>query len=313
MHAVVISDGELVWMERPDPVVGDTEVLVAVRAAGVNAADLLQRAGLYPAPPGSPWDVPGMELAGQVVAVGREVSSVVSGDWVMAVVGGGAQATMAVVDETHVMTVPDGLSWPEAGGFPEAFSTAYDALFTQAGLQMGERVLISGAAGGVGTAAVQLAVLAGAQVTATVRNPLRRAAVADLGAAAVLAPGDEAQRRPFDVVLELVGGSSLDEGLKNCAPWARVVVVGVGAGHVVELDLLRLMKRRLRICGATLRTRSRQEKAEVARKVTAHALPALTAGHLSVPVCEVYPMDQAAVAYERFAAGNKLGKIVLTT
>ena len=143
MHAVVIRDGQLYWEERDDPVPGDTELLVAVRAAGFNAADLVQRAGFYPAPPGWPADIPGMEFAGEVVAVGRQVTLFAPGDRVMAVVGGGAQATLALVDESHALAVPDALPWPEAGGFPEVFSTAYDALFRQAGLPMGERVLVS--------------------------------------------------------------------------------------------------------------------------------------------------------------------------
>ncbi len=311
MHAVVISGHDLIWEERPDPVPGDTEVLVSVRASGVNAADLVQRAGRYPAPPGSPADVPGMELAGNVVAVGRQVTLTAPGDRVMAVVGGGAQATLAVVDESHLLAVPDAVPWPEAGGFPEAFSTAYDALFTQAGLQMGERVLISGAAGGVGTAGVQLAAAAGARVTATVRDPERRDAVAALGADAVLAPGEEGELRPYDVVLELVGAPGLADVLAHCAPWARVVVIGVGTGSILELDLMRLMTKRIRIGGSTLRTRSRREKAEVAAAVAAHALPALAAGRLHVPVCESFPLEEAASAYERFAAGNKFGKIVL--
>ena len=182
MHAVVIRESQLYWEERDDPVPGDTELLVAVRAAGLNAADLVQRAGFYPAPPGWPADIPGMEFAGEVVAVGRQVTLFSPGDRVMAVVGGGAQATLALVDETHALAVPADLPWTEAGGFPEVFTTAYDALFRQAELQMGERVLVSGAAGGVGTAGVQLAAQAGATVTATVRDPARRDAVAALGA-----------------------------------------------------------------------------------------------------------------------------------
>src|SRR5271165_3118626 len=192
VHAVVIRDSRLHWEERDDPAPGDTELLVAVRAAGLNSADLVQRAGFYPAPAGSPPDIPGMELAGEVVGVGRQVTAFAPGDRVMAVVGGGAQATRAVVDEAHALAVPDDLPWPEAGGFPEVFWTAYDALITQAGLRVGERVLVSGAAGGVGTAGVQLAAATGAVVVATVRDPARWAAVAALGADEVVAPGDEA-------------------------------------------------------------------------------------------------------------------------
>ena len=197
MHAVVIRDGQLYWEERDDPVPGDTELLVSVRAAGLNAADLVQRAGFYPAPPGWPADIPGMEFAGEVVAVGRQVTLFSPGDRVMAVVGGGAQATLALVDETHALAVPDGLPWTEAGGFPEVFTTAYDALFRQAELQMGERVLVSGGAGGVGTAGVQLAAQAGATVTATVRDPARHDAVAALGADARARAGRRGRaRRP---------------------------------------------------------------------------------------------------------------------
>ena len=230
VHAVVIRDNRLHWEERDDPAPGDTELLVAVRAAGLNSADLVQRAGFYPAPAGSPPDIPGMELAGEVVGVGRQVTLFAPGDRVMALVGGGAQATLAVVDETHALAAPGSLPWPEAGGFPEVFTTAFDALFTQAGLQMGERVLVSGAAGGVGTAAVQLAAAAGATVTASVRDPDRWEAVAALGAATVIAPGSEGEHGPYDVLLELVGAPSLSAVLPHLATWARVVVIGVGGG-----------------------------------------------------------------------------------
>jgi NADPH2:quinone reductase len=313
VHAVVIRDNRLHWEERDDPRPGDTELLVAVRAAGLNSADLVQRAGFYPAPPGSPPDIPGMELAGEVVGVGRQVTLFAPGDRVMAVVGGGAQATLAVVDETHALPVPDSLPWPEAGGFPEVFSTAFDALFTQAGLQIGERVLVSGAAGGVGTAGVQLAAAAGATVTASVRDPDRWDAVAALGAAAVIAPGTEGRHGPYDVLLELVGAPNLSAVLPHLATWARVVVVGVGAGGQMELDLMHLMVQRLRIGASTLRSRSRREKANVAAGVAAHVLPLLAAERITVPVCDTFPLADAEAAYERFAQGAKLGKVVLVT
>ena len=311
MHAVVIRDGRLHWEERDDPVPGDTELLVSVKAAGLNSADLVQRAGFYPAPPGWPADIPGMELAGEVVSVGRSVTLFSPGDRVMAVVGGGAQATLAFVDEIHALAVPDSLPWPEAGGFPEAFSTAYDALFTQAGLRMGERVLVSGAAGGVGTAAVQLAAEAGAIVTATVRNPDHRAAVAAFGAHAVIAPGDEGDGGPYDVVLELVGQASLTNVLAHLATWSRVVVIGVGSGGRMEIDLMQLMTKRARIGGSTLRARSRREKADVTAALAAHVLPALAGGRLTIPIFETFPLSEAEAAYDRFAAGGKLGKVVL--
>ena len=311
MQAVVIREAQLHVEDRPDPVPGDTELLVAVRAAGLNAADLVQRSGFYPAPPGSPPDVPGMELAGEVVGVGRQVTLFSPGARVMGVVGGGAQATRACIDEAHALEVPASLPWPEAGGFPETFSTAYDALFRQAGLQMGERVLISGAAGGVGTAGVQLAAAAGARVTATVRDPARRHAVAALGAHAVIAPGEEGDHAPYDVVLELVGASSVQAVLPHMAPWSRIVVIGVGGGGTFEIDLMQLMVRKTRIGGSTLRARSRREKADVAADVAAHVLPALAAGRIGVPLCDTFSLADADAAYARFAAGAKLGKVVL--
>jgi NADPH:quinone reductase-like Zn-dependent oxidoreductase len=311
MYAVVIRDGSLQWEQRDDPVPGDTELLVEVKAAGLNSADLVQRAGYYPAPPGWPPDVPGMEFAGLVVEVGRRVTRYAAGDRVMAVVGGGAQATLAYVDEDHALPVPDALGWPEAGGFPEAFTTAYDALFLQAGLRMGERVLVSGAAGGVGTAGVQLAAEAGAIVTATVRDAARRQDVTALGASAVIAPGEEAGHGPFDVVLELVGAPSLESVLPHLGSWSRVVVIGVGGGSRLDLDLYQLMSTRARIGGSTLRSRGRAEKSQVAAAVRTHVLPALQAGRLRVPVCETFPLAEAEAAYERFAGGGKFGKVVL--
>jgi NADPH:quinone reductase-like Zn-dependent oxidoreductase len=313
MHAVVIRDKQLHWEERDDPVPGDTELLVAIHAAGLNGADMLQRVGLYPPPPGWPADIPGMELAGEVVGRGPRVTRFSLGDRVMALVGGGAQATMAVVDESHALAVPDSLPWPEAGGFPEVFSTAFDALFSQAGLCMGERVLISGAAGGVGTAGVQLAAATGAVVVATVRDAARRDAVAALGATVVIDPADVAAHGPYDVVLELVGAASLPGVLPHVATGARVAVIGVGSGANIELNLLQLMSTRARISGATLRGRSLREKANVAAGVATHVLPLLSSGRVTVPVCATFPMAEAGAAYERFTAGGKLGKIILVS
>jgi NADPH:quinone reductase len=319
MHAVVIhpgepgQPGELRVEEQPDPVPGDTEVLVAVRAAGLNGADVMQRAGHYPAPPGAPPDVPGLEIAGEVVEVGRQVRHAQPGDRVMALVAGGGQATMAAVDESHLLPVPDGMSWAEAGGFPEVFSTAYDALFTRCGLSVGDRLLVTGAAGGVGVAGVQLGAAAGATVVASVRHPAQREAVAALGAQDVVAPGDLASHSPYDVVLELVGAASLPQVIPVLATGARVAVIGVGSGAKIELNLLDLMGRRATIGGSTLRSRSRSEKASVAAAVRAHVLPLLVGGAARVPVCARFPLDEVELAYDRFTQGNKLGKVVLET
>jgi putative PIG3 family NAD(P)H quinone oxidoreductase len=311
--AVTIRDGQLVVEEHPDPVPGAGEALVQVRAAGLNGADIMQRHGGYPAPPGAPQDIPGLELAGEVLSTGEGATRFKSGDRVMGIVGGGGQAELAVVHERVLMPVPDRLNWPEAGGVPEVFTTAHDALFTQAGLRAGERLLVHGAAGGVGTAAVQLGWTAGARVTATVRHPELREGVAALGAR-VLAPAEFDDEGPFDVILELVGASNLTGNLRSLSTGGRIVVIGVsGGGATGELNLGLLMGRRARIHGSTLRPRPLEEKALTARALERSVLPLLAAGTITVPVAATYPLTHAAEAYDRFSAGGKLGKIVLTT
>ncbi|CAB4343725.1 unannotated protein [freshwater metagenome] len=311
MLAVTIEEKKLVIAERPDPLPGAGEVLVRVRAAGLNGADQLQLRGAYPPPPGSPLDIPGLELAGEVVSCGAGAERFADGDRVMAIVGGGGQAELCVVHERQLMPVPERLDWPAAGGLPETFTTAHDALFTQADLQLGERVLISGAAGGVGTAAIQLAAAAGAHVTASVRNEALHKEVAALGAAVVCSPDESEALGPYDVLLELVGAPNLDANFTALASRARVVVIGVAAGFRSELNLLALMGSRAQISGSTLRARPLEEKAATARALEKHVLGGFGDGTFRVPVDQTFPLDQAAAAYESFAAGGKFGKIVL--
>jgi NADPH2:quinone reductase len=312
MRAVTIDDGALAIAERPDPSPGPGEILVAVRAAGINGADILQRKGGYPAPPGSPADIPGLELAGEVVERGPNAERFAIGDRVMAIVGGGGQAELAVLHERAAMPVPDGLDWAQAGGLAEVFVTAHDAIFGQAGLRPGERLLVHGGAGGVGTAAVQLGRAAGARVTATVRNAELRSEVERLGATAI-DPEGFAEHGPFDVVLELVGAPNMAANLKALATGGRIVVIGVGAGFKAEVNLLAVMGKRATIGGSTLRARPLEQKALAMRAVETEALPLFETGALTVPVAATFPLDQAEAAYERFTAGGKLGKIVLTT
>jgi putative PIG3 family NAD(P)H quinone oxidoreductase len=310
MRAATIRDGAVAVEEHPDPEPGSGELLVRVRAAGLNGADMLQRKGLYPAPPGSPQDIPGMELAGEVVGLGPGATRFSEGDRVMAIVGGGAQAEFATVHERVAMPVPEALDWPAAGGFAEVFTTAHDALFTQAGLRAGERLLVHGAAGGVGTAAVQLGRAAGARVTATVRSEPLRPEVERLGARAVAPEGFE-ELGPFEVVLELVGAPNMQGNLNALELGGRIAVIGVGAGGKAELSLHVLMTKRGRIHGSTLRARPLEEKAVAARGVERHVLPLVESGAVIVPVAETFPLDRVEEAYDRFAAGGKLGKVVL--
>jgi NADPH:quinone reductase-like Zn-dependent oxidoreductase len=272
---------------------------------------MMQRRGLYPAPPGSPQDIPGLELAGEVAALGSGATRFAEGERVMALVGGGAQAEMAVVHERQLVSVPAALDWPAAGGLPEVFTTAHDAIFVQAGLRPGERLLVHGGAGGVGTAAIQLGRATGARVSATVRREELREQVAALGAEAI-APEDFARHGPFDVILELVGAPNMPENLSALATGGRIAVIGVSAGVKADLNLLALMGKRARIHGSTLRARPLEEKALSARLLEREVLPLFDSGALRVPIAATFSLEEAAAAYERFAAGGKLGKIVLT-
>ena len=311
MRAVTIRDGELVLDDHPDPEPGLDQILVRVHAAGLNGADMLQRRGAYPAPPGDPADIPGLELAGEVAALGPGARRFSEGDRVMAVVGGGGQAELALVHERAAMPVPSGLEWPQAGGLPEVFTTAHDALFTQAGLRPGEHLLVHGAAGGVGTAAIQIGRAAGARVTATVRREELRGQVEQLGAR-VIAPDGFGEHRPYDVILELVGAGNLEENLRALAWRGRIAVIGVGgSGPSAEINLLALMQKHARIHGSTLRARALEEKAVAARRVERELLPHFESGALTVPVAATFGLDEAERAYDRFTAGGKLGKIVL--
>jgi putative PIG3 family NAD(P)H quinone oxidoreductase len=310
MRAATIRDGEISVQEHPDPEPGHGQILVRVNAAGLNGADMMQLRGVYPAPPGEPQDIPGLELAGEVVGLGPGVTRFQEGDRVMAIVGGGGQAELAVIHERQAMPVPETLDWPAAGGFPEVFTTAHDALFTQAELAPGDRLLIHGGAGGVGTAAVQLGRTAGASVTASVRDESKRAAVADLGATAI-APEGFGDSGPFDVILELVGAPNMADNLNALEVQGRIVVIGIGAGAKAELNLRVMMGKRARVMASTLRARPLEEKCAATREVERRVLPFVEGGQIRVPVAETFPLDRVADAYARFAAGGKLGKIVL--
>jgi NADPH:quinone reductase-like Zn-dependent oxidoreductase len=293
MRAVVIRDGRLEIEERPEPLARPGEMLIRVHAAGINNADLIQRAGHYPPPPGVPEDIPGLECAGEDVATGERV---------MALLAGAAQADLVAVDRRHVLPVPDALDWAQAGGAMEAFATAYDALFTQAELTPGERLLINGSAGGVGTAAVQLGLAAGVEVTGTARSNADR--VRGLGASTE--PEGE-----YDVILELVGGDLIADDLRRLGSRGRLAVIGTGAGRRVEVDFGPLMGKRGRIHGSNLRYRAAEEKAAVVDRLREQVLPLLADGRVTVPVHATFPLVAAEEAYAAFARGGKFGKLVL--
>ena len=311
MRAVTFTDKRLSVKEHPDPTPGHGEALVRVHAAGLNGADIHQLGGAYPAPPGSPPDIPGLELAGEVVERGPGAERFSVGDRVMSIVGGGGQAELAAVNERILMPVPENLTWIEAGGVPEVFTTAHDAVFTQAGLVLGERLLVHGAAGGVGTAAIGLGVAAGARVTATVRNPDLHDRVAELGAT-VIEPEGFSEHGPFDVILELIGAINMMDNLRALEIGGRITVIGMGGGASGELNLGLLLTKRARIHGSTLRSRPLEQKAATARAMERSVLPLLATGAVAVPIAQTYPLADAASAYEHFQRGGKLGKIVIT-
>ena len=292
MRAVVIRDGSLVLEERTDPEPGDGELLIRVRAAGINNADLMQRAGHYPPPPGAPVDIPGLECAGEIVPTGERV---------MALLGGGGQAELVTVNAQHVLPIPDRVDWAPAGGFMEAYATAHDAIFTQAELRPGERLLVNGAAGGVGTAAVQLGLATGAEVTGAARSNDER--VAALGARTEV-------EGEYDVILELVGGENLTRDVELLAPRGRLAVIGTGAGRRAEIDFGLVMHKRARIHGSTLRSRSAEEKAQVVAHLAEDVLPLLAAGRIDGIVHATFPLEHAEAAYAA-SAGGKFGKLVL--
>ena len=316
MRAVVFTGAggnEVVGLaERADPSPGPEDVVVHVRFAGLNPADLLQRAGRYPAPAGSPPDVPGLEVAGTVLECGERVADWAPGDRVFGLVGGGGLADRVLVHERCVTRVPDRLSDEEAAAAPEAFITAHDAVRTQAGLRMGERLLVHGAAGGVGSAAVQIAVSTGAHAIAVVRSEGAEGALSELGAEVVSEsefPG--AVQELVDVVLELVGALHFPGNLEVLARNGRIMIVGVAAGAEVNLSLATLMQKRASIRGTVLRSRPLEEKAAAVRAFEREVVPGLADGRMRPLVDSVYPAGDVTDAFDRLAASGKLGKVLL--
>ena len=330
MRAVVITSHGgvggigVMEVEAPPAPVAD-RVRVRVHAAGLNHADILQRRGSYPAPPGYPQNIPGLEFAGEVEAIGDAVSAWKIGDRVFGIIAGGAQAELVVVPESNLARVPAQLSWDEAGAMPEVFITAHDALFTRAGLHMGERVLVHAVASGVGTAAVQLAHAVGATVYGTSRNAdkLNRMRELKLGMDDSVAVGDvpakfvEAVQKwtngaGVDVILDLVGGSYFPPSLEALSIRGRIISVGTTAGAKSEIDLGLLKRKRAAIIGTMLRTRSIEEKADATRRFAAAVLPLVSRGRIRPVIDRVYPIDQVRDAHERLESNPSFGKIVLT-
>ena len=322
MKAILVKgdgSGDLVWGDAPAPTCGANDVLVDVHATAVNRADLLQRRGFYPPPPGES-DVLGLEAAGVVSAVGATVTRVKAGDRVCALLGGGGYAEKIAVHESMALPIPPGLDFVQAAAIPEAFYTAFVNVVQEAQLAVGERVLIHAGASGVGTAAIQLVRAFGATAIVTAGSDEKIARCTALGAAA----GINYKRESFaervaaltegqgvDVILDCVGGSYLEGNLGSLRPRGRLVIIGLMGGTKADINLGPLVARRLRVIGSVLRSRSLAEKIAITDAFRAEVLPLFARGELKPIVDEVYPITEAAAAHDYVAANQNFGKVVL--
>jgi putative PIG3 family NAD(P)H quinone oxidoreductase len=322
MKAVVITRPggpevlEIQDVETPQPV--GEQVRVRVRASGINRAELLQRMGAYPAPAGSPQNIPGIEFAGEVDAVGSLVSKWKPGQRVMGLAGGGAQSEYVLIHEGLLVEIPANLDFIQAGAIPEVFMTAHDALFTQAGLQMGERVLIHAIGSGVGTAAVQLARATGTTTYGTSRTPAKLEAAQKLGLHVGLSGQNfaaEIQRltngEGMHVVLDFVGAPYLEQNLQSLALWGRLVFLATLGGTHSDINLGMLMQKRISMRGVTLRTRTLEEKMAVTRRFAAGVLPLLASGQVKPVIERVYSLEEIGEAHRVMGENRNFGKLVV--
>jgi NADPH:quinone reductase len=323
MTAVVI-DGKggpevLVPRTVPVPTPGSGQLLIKVAAAGVNRPDVLQRQGHYPAPKGHS-ELPGLEVAGEVASVGAGVQRLKAGDKVMALVNGGGYADYCVADEGVTLAIPAGLSMPEAAGVPETFFTVWHNVFERGGLKPGEWLLIHGGTSGIGVTAIQLAKSFGAKVITTAGSDEKCAACRDLGADRAVnyktedfseAIKAETSRRGVDVILDMVGGDYIDKNIRALADDGRLVNIGYQSGSQATIDFMRVMLKRLTLTGSTLRIRSPEVKASIARAVETHVVPKLAAGQIKVLIDSTFPLREAAKAHARIESSQHIGKIVL--
>ena len=321
MQAIEVRGGRgaadaLQLTEMATPVPAQGEILIRVRAAGVNRPDILQRLGFYPPPSGAPATL-GLEVAGDVVAIGNGVSRWRPGDAVTALVGGGGYAQYAVVDGRHALPIPEGLSFVEAAGLPETLFTVYANVFEHGGLKAGETFLVHGATSGIGVAAIQMAKAAGARVIVTARGADKVARALALGADLGIDTTVEdftAVATAFggvDVILDMVGGDFAQKGLDCLKMGGRIVYIAFQAGGRVDIDLQKIMQRRLIITGSTLRPRDADEKARLAAAIEATVWPWIADGKVRAIIDKAFPLAEAAAAHAWLEGGAHVGKVVL--
>ncbi|MEP7381559.1 MAG: NAD(P)H-quinone oxidoreductase [Gemmatimonadota bacterium] len=326
MIAAVISrfgpPDVLELQERPTPEPTASEVLVRVHASALNRADLLQRIGKYPAPPGWPSDVPGMEFAGEVAATGSDSSRWHTGDRVFGLAGGGAHADYLVVHESTILRIPDSMSWQQAAAVPEAFFTAYDAMVTQGGVRRGERVLIHAVASGVGLAAVQVARAWGALPFGTSRTADKLAAATAAGMVDGIALGNSLEALPdaiarwsdglgMDLTMDLVGGPYLTASIEGAAECGRLMLIGAVGGARAEVDVRRILSKRLTLRGTVMRARTLAERTRVAEAIATDVLPRLASGALAPNIDSVFPLARITEAHARLESNQTVGKVIL--
>ncbi len=331
VHTAAGDTGVLELREVPAPLPGASQIRVRVRAAGLNRADILQRKGRYPAPPGWPADIPGLEYAGAVESLGPGATRWQLGDHVMGLVGGGAHAEYVVVHEDEAIAVPAGMSFTDAAAIPEAFLTAWDALVTRGRLQPGERVLIHAVGSGVGTAAVQLAKRLGAITAGTSRNPDKLARAAELGLDESFGTGDSVSGdpvgRPYpaaNVIIDVLGGPALAANLEALAPRGRLVMLGHLQGARADVGLEPILRKRLEVIGSVMRTRLLEERIPLVREFSERVLPMFAPFPLEgrpqgspVPpirpiVGATFPMQEIAAAHLAMERDENFGKLVLS-
>jgi putative PIG3 family NAD(P)H quinone oxidoreductase len=323
MHAVVITEfGEpevMRWLEVPDPVPGPGDVIIEVAASGVNRADLMQREGHYPPPPGAP-PYPGLECSGRVLAVGADVTAWSPGDEVCALLAGGGYAEQVAVPAGQVLPVPDKVDIIHAAAFPETVCTVYANLFEVAGLSSGEMLLVHGGSSGIGTTAIQLAKAFGARVACTAGSPEKLARCRELGADVainyreedfVAAVKDATGGAGADVILDIMGASYLARNLDALATNGRLVIIGRQGGSQAEINLGVLQSKRASLYATTLRARPAAEKAAVVAAVREHAWPLISAGQVAAIIDRELPITQAPQAHRAMAASEHIGKILL--
>jgi NADPH:quinone reductase len=324
MTAIVIrSPGGpemLVPQERPVPVPGEHEVLVQVAAAGVNRPDVMQRKGLYPPPPGA-TDIPGLEIAGEVVALGAKVARWKTGDKLMGLVVGGGYAQFCPVHESHALPIPPNLSLVEAAAIPETVFTVWHNVFQRGALEPGETLLVHGGSSGIGTAAIQLAKASGARVIVTAGTADKCQACRALGADVAINYKEEdfvaatkaaTNGRGADVILDMVGGDYIERNYEAAAVEGRVVQIAFAGSPKATVDFRRIMLKRLTHTGSTLRARSVEDKAAIAHAVEQHALPLIAAGRVKPVIDSTFALAEAALAHARMESSAHIGKIVLT-